>query len=158
MSSEFSLKQFFFFFKSYSQGVSCFHMPFLFKWMWTLPVKGLQTCVGRWLDVSIGLVPWFQIGCIQARNNSFLWYKKKLIPESQSHCRWNVVCVPNHSVTCATLCDPMDCSLPGSSVHGIFQARILEWAAISSSSRSSRSRDQTCISYILYIGRRILYQ
>ena len=31
---------------------------------------------------------------------------------------------------CLTLCNPMDCSLPGSSVHGIFQARILEWAAI----------------------------
>ena len=33
--------------------------------------------------------------------------------------------------SCLTLCDPMDCSLPGSSVHGIFQARILEWVAIS---------------------------
>ena len=33
--------------------------------------------------------------------------------------------------SCPTLCDPMDCSLPGSSVHGIFQARILEWVAIS---------------------------
>ena len=32
---------------------------------------------------------------------------------------------------CLTLCDPMDCRLPGSSVHGIFQARILEWVAIS---------------------------
>ena len=33
--------------------------------------------------------------------------------------------------SCPTLCDPMDCSMPGSSVHGIFQARILEWVAIS---------------------------
>ena len=32
---------------------------------------------------------------------------------------------------CPTLCDPMDCSLPGSSIHGIFQAQILEWVAIS---------------------------
>ena len=32
--------------------------------------------------------------------------------------------------SCLTLCDPMDCSLPGSSVHGIFQARVLEWVAI----------------------------
>ena len=32
--------------------------------------------------------------------------------------------------SCPTLCDPMDCSLPGSSVHGIFQARVLEWSAI----------------------------
>ena len=49
------------------------------------------------------------------------------------------------------LCDPMDCSLPGSSVHGIFQARILEWVAISFS-RSSRPRDQTQVSHIA--GRR----
>ena len=44
---------------------------------------------------------------------------------------------------CPTLCDPMDCSLPGSSVHGIFQARILEWVAISFSRGSSRPRDRT---------------
>ena len=47
-----------------------------------------------------------------------------------------------------TLCEPKDCSLPGSSVHGISQARILEWVAISSSSRSSRPRNRTCISCI----------
>ena len=48
--------------------------------------------------------------------------------------------------SCPTLCDPMDCSLPGFSVHGIFQARILEWAAISFSRGSSRPRDQTQVS------------
>ena len=32
--------------------------------------------------------------------------------------------------SCPTLCDPIDCSLPGSSIHGIFQARVLEWGAI----------------------------
>ena len=37
---------------------------------------------------------------------------------------------------CPTLCDPMDCSLPGSSIHRIFQARVLEWGAIASSSTS----------------------
>ena len=47
---------------------------------------------------------------------------------------------------CPTLCDPMDCSLPGSSVHGIFQATILEWAAISFSRGSSQPRDQTQVS------------
>ena len=41
-----------------------------------------------------------------------------------------------------TLCDPMDHSLPGSSVHGILQAKILEWVAISSSRGSSRPRDR----------------
>ena len=47
-----------------------------------------------------------------------------------------------------TLWDPMDCSLSGSSVHGIFQARILEWVAISFSRGSSQPRDQTQLSYI----------
>ena len=47
---------------------------------------------------------------------------------------------------CLTLCDPMDCSLPGSSVHGIFQARILEWVAISYSRGSSQPRDWTRVS------------
>ena len=58
--------------------------------------------------------------------------------------------------TCPTLCDPMDYSLPGSSVQGILQARILEWVAISSSRGSSQPRDQTYISYVSCIGRWIL--
>ena len=45
--------------------------------------------------------------------------------------------------SCPTLCDPMDCSLPGSPVHGIFQARVLEWVSISFSRRSSQPRDWT---------------
>ena len=57
-----------------------------------------------------------------------------------------------------TLCDPIDCSPPGSSVRGIFQAQILEWVAISFSRGSSRPRDWTCVSYIPCTGRRILYQ
>ena len=48
-----------------------------------------------------------------------------------------------------TLCDPIDCSLPGSSIHGIFQARILEWVAISFSRRSSWPRDWTRVSCIV---------
>ena len=47
-----------------------------------------------------------------------------------------------------TLIDPMDCSPPGSSVHGIFQARVLEWVAIPFSRASSRLRDQTQVSHI----------
>ena len=50
--------------------------------------------------------------------------------------------------SCPTLCDPMDCSLPGSSTHGIFQARILDWVAISFSRGSSWSRDWTRVSCI----------
>ena len=51
----------------------------------------------------------------------------------------------------------MDCSLPGSSVYRIFQARLLEWVGISSSRGSSWPRGQTHVSYISSIGRRILY-
>ena len=58
---------------------------------------------------------------------------------------------------CPTLCNPMDCSLSGSSVHGILQARTLEWVAIPSSRGSSQPRDQTLVSCISYIGRHILY-
>ena len=50
--------------------------------------------------------------------------------------------------SCPTLCDPMDCSLPGSSVHGIFQARVLEWVAISFYRGSSQPRDWTPVSHI----------
>ena len=55
--------------------------------------------------------------------------------------------------SCPTLCDPMDCSLSGSSVHGIFQARVLEWIAISLSRGSSQPRNQTRVSRIA--GRRL---
>ena len=55
--------------------------------------------------------------------------------------------------SCPTLCDPMDYSLPHSSVCGVFQARVLEWAAISFSRRSSPPRDQTWVSRI--VGRHL---
>ena len=50
--------------------------------------------------------------------------------------------------SCPPLCDPIDCSLLGSSVHGISQTRILEWVAISFSRESSRPRNQTHVSCI----------
>src|SRR5574340_331024 len=56
--------------------------------------------------------------------------------------------------SCPTLCDPMDCSPPGSSVHGIFQARVLEWAAIAFSllflRERSTSRLYTVTQFNLY--------
>ena len=58
---------------------------------------------------------------------------------SQKH-QWGVVSVAQ---PCPTLCDPMDCSPPGSSVRGILQARILEWVAMPSSRGSSWPRDRT---------------
>ena len=59
--------------------------------------------------------------------------------------------------SCLTLCDPMDCSTPGSSVLRIIQARILEWVAMPSFRGSSRPRDWTHIAYVSCIGRRVLY-
>ena len=50
--------------------------------------------------------------------------------------------------SCQTLCDPMDCNLPGSSVHGTLQARTLEWVAIPFSRGSSRPGDRTRVSLI----------
>ena len=57
----------------------------------------------------------------------------------------------------ATLWYPIERSPPGSSVHGILQARIREWVAIISSRGSSRPRDGTCLSCVSCIGRRVLY-
>ena len=54
--------------------------------------------------------------------------------------------------SCRTLCDPVDCSLPGSSLHGLLQARVLEWVVISFSKGSSQPRDRTWVSCIA--GRR----
>ena len=56
-----------------------------------------------------------------------------------------------------TFCDSMDCSLPVSSVHGIFQAIILEWVAICCSRESSQPKDWTLISCVSCIGKQILY-
>ena len=58
----------------------------------------------------------------------------------------------------STLCDPRDRSLPGSTIHGILQARILKQVAMPSSRGSSQPRDQTFISWVSWIGRQILYR
>ena len=59
---------------------------------------------------------------------------------------------------CLNLCDSVDHSQPGSFVHGIFQARILERVAMPSSRESSSPRDRICVSYVSCIGRQLLYQ
>ena len=70
--------------------------------------------------------------------------------------------VHNYFMLCALflshfqLCGPTDCSLPGFSVHGIFQSWILVWIATSSSRKSSQTRNQTCLSCIPCIGWQVL--
>ena len=69
----------------------------------------------------------------------YLWYM------------FSCVCVCTKSLQSGlTLCDPMDCSLPGFSVHGILQARVLEWVPLPSSWGSSQSRDWTRVSCLLH--------
>ena len=63
-------------------------------------------------------------------------------------CGVSFSCVHTRAQSCLTLCDPRDCSPPGSSVHGIVQARVLEWVAISSSRGPSPPRDRTWVSCI----------
>ena len=64
----------------------------------------------------------------------------------------NFLCVRSKSLqSCPTLCNPMDYSLPGSSVHGILQSKILEWVDLPSSRGSFQPRDWTFISCILHL-------
>ena len=68
------------------------------------------------------------------------------------------VCVHAKSIqSCPTLCNPMDCSPPGASVHRILQAILLEQVARLSSRGSSPPRDRTHVSYVSCIGRWVLY-
>ena len=71
---------------------------------------------------------------------------------------WGCVCVcVLVTQSCLTLCNSMDCSPPGFSVHGILQARILEWVAMPSSRGFSQPRDQAHVCYVSCIGRQVLY-
>ena len=94
-------------------------------------------------------------------NDSIIFFKCFLVPDVWMFHTINIEILKfmfylfEHHVLCAevaqscqTLCDPMDCNLPGSSVHGILQARILYWIAMPSSRGSSWLRDRTRISYI----------
>ena len=105
--------------------------------------------------------------CGNTDHSSFSWYLSShsfsvsclactcCISDSWSSILGSLSCVRAQSLqSCLTLCNPMDCRLPGFSVHGVFQVRKLEWVAISFSRRSSQPRDQTHISCV---DRWILY-
>ena len=85
----------------------------------------------------------------------FKWQLPFCFPHEQSHPHLFLHLLKRNSLLlmycmcpqlCLTLCDSVDCSLPGSSVHGIFQARILEWVAVSTSRGSTRPRNRSCVS------------
>ena len=77
------------------------------------------------------------------------WRRFLRVPWTTRRSNQSILKVSVSEVTqsCLTLCDPMVCSLPGSSVHGIFQSIVLEWIAISFSRGSSQPRNQTQISH-----------
>ena len=82
------------------------------------------------------------------RKRTLTWDKNQA--EQSSTGEWMYVSVYANSLQlCLTLCDPVDCSPPCSSVHGILQARILEWVGMPSSRGSSPSTDQTRVSFCL---------
>ena len=97
------------------------------------------------------VIQWLRLHSSNAEGKGLLsgWGTKS--PHASQH-----KCVLNR-FSCVRLCDPMNCSLPGSSVQGILQARILEWVAIPSSRGSSQPRVRTHISYISCTGRWVLY-
>ena len=92
------------------------------------------------------IFPWYQ-SCYPEKKTK----QKTIAPFWQmgwkSHLSTDIfICVPVQSLqSFLILCNPVDCSLPGSSVYGIFEARILEWVAIPFSRGSSGPRDLTCI-------------
>ena len=84
----------------------------------------------------------------ECRCQSLMKRQPSLLP-----CRRDCI-LPLRCLVASNSWDPMECRPPGSSVHGIFQARILEWVVTSFSRGSSWPRDQACVSYT---GRQILY-
>ena len=96
--------------------------------------KTCHLCFG--INQSIGTTIWKAIKILL------------LLPTTHLFKAWFCSCVwmLKSLLLCQTLCDPMDYSPPGSSVHGILQARILKWVAMPSSRGSSWPRDWTCVS------------
>ena len=110
--------------------------------------SGIALILSRWshASVSIPFLP-HNLRCSQST------WLGVVLPESlvgTLNYSWSIWihCVCAQLLSCLTLCDPTDCSPPGSSVHRILQARILHWVAMPSSRGSSQPRDRTCISYI----------
>ena len=115
---------------------------------------------------------WVGVGMGQAKVGTWAWTERSVGPRAEGPepafqgslggpgegkiiwvvLGWMRACVNAHS--CLTLCDPMECRPPGSSVHGISQAKILKWVAISFWRGSSQLRDWTPVSGI---GRWVLY-
>ena len=118
---------------------------FMFAKVWRLHIHFSLSCIGEGNGNPL------QCSCLENPRDGGVWWaavsgvtqsrtQLKRLSSSSSSSKWWKVLVTQ---MCPTLCHPMDCSPPGSSVHGIFKARILKWVAISYSKGSSWPRDQT---------------
>ena len=127
--------------------------------LFLIPIAGQPPICWIWLltaspwERELGGVCWGNLLCFSHNISLGLWLPWQIVGIQWTyalewiycpHCEvWapNLWCVCVCAQSCSTLCDPVDCNPPGSSVHGIFQARILEWVTTSSSRKSSRLRD-----------------
>ena len=108
-------------------------------------IQTLRQLFRRWVMSDSSATPWtivFQSPLSMGFPRQEYWSGLPF-PSPVQPVKWSEV-----AQSCLTLCDPMDCSLSGFSVHGIFQARVLEWVAISLSRGSSRPRNRTQVSHI----------
>ena len=114
----------------FSSGVSLF--PFLWGQFSEFEAAYVMATIWSWLTSS-------------------MWWKFQYLQDSSQDMAQNIIYSPWEETrsavaqSCLTLCDLMDCNLPGSSVHGISQAKILGWVVISFSRGSSQRRDWTCV-------------
>ena len=138
-----------------------YYINFMASWQFKETKTSHNCCVGE----SILQAPRMrEVACmhvyVQARSvNSvqLLSHVQLFATYASQHARPSCLSPAQSIQSCTNLGDPMDHSLPGSSVHVCLQARIREWVVMPSSRGSSQSRNQTCVSYIPCIGRQVLY-
>ena len=126
-------------------------------WFIILPIS--KSIPGHWAMLLAKVFTWTIPKCAICRMAKKMWWllfggsagflhERPSLWSDNSYWLTLCVCVCSVAKLCPALCDPIDCSPPGSSIRGISQARILEWVAISSSRVSSWPRDGTHISHI----------
>ena len=116
--------------------------------------RDLTPCLLHW---QVGFLPLCHLGSPLYAHSEILLDQKQERNFDPHHSRQTLKKLGEVSVSQSGLtpCDPVDCSPPGSSVHGIFQARILGWVAISFSRGASQPRNWTCISCVFCIADRL---
>ena len=128
-------------------GGSC--LFFIVNIFWKLQSRENNNDLSSWSNRVFPFVVWL---CSFALSTDLWFVTQSLHPERNQGSPFSIhVYICKHSKSlqlCPTLCHPMDCSPPGSSVHGILQARLLEWVALLFSRGASRPRDWTWVSCI----------